>query len=80
MAHALYRMATLERESDSSHRALADLQRLFPTGTCTCITQYGVYTCNAHVHVHVGKSISQLASMQSVGCSYTAEGIYVTFL
>ena len=33
VAHALYRIATYGiPESDSSHRALADLQRLFPTG------------------------------------------------
>ena len=37
MAHALYQMAPYER--DSCHRALAHLQQLFPTGTCTC-------TCN----------------------------------
>ena len=33
VAHALYRMATYGRQSDSSHRALDDLQRLFPAGT-----------------------------------------------
>ena len=43
VAHALYWMVALVGENDSGHRALADLQRLFPTGTyiyvytCTCI-------------------------------------------
>ena len=32
VAYALYWMATFGRESDSCHRALADLQQLFPTG------------------------------------------------
>ena len=32
VARALYRMATFYKGNDSSHRALADLQRLFPTG------------------------------------------------
>ena len=45
VAHALYQMATYGiRESDSSHRALADLQRLFPTGTYIQVYIYLYHT------------------------------------
>ena len=46
VAHALYRIG-----NDSSHRALADLQRLFPTG----IYMY-VSTCK-YIYINVGENI-----------------------
>ena len=55
VAHALYQMAKYGRQSDSSHRALDDLQQLFPTGTLH------IRVCN----ICVGNSISQV---QYAGC------------
>ena len=40
VAHALYKIATYGISSDSSHRALADLQRLFPTGIYMYVSTY----------------------------------------
>ena len=49
VAHSLYRLATYGRQNDSSHRALANLQRLFPTG------KYMYMYVHVHVHVYVCK-------------------------
>ena len=49
VAHALYRIATYGRHS--SHRALADLQRLFPTGIYMYVSTY------KYIYIYVGESI-----------------------
>ena len=52
VAHALYQIATYRiRESDSNHRALADLQRLFPTGIYMYVSTYN------YIYIYVGESI-----------------------
>ena len=52
VSRALYRIATYgTRKSDSSHRALADLQRLFPTGIYMYVSTY------KYIYIYVGESI-----------------------
>ena len=52
VARALYQMATYRiRQSGSSHRALADLQRLFPTGIYMYVSTY------KYIYIYVGENI-----------------------